>query len=248
MTKEHSEVLPLELLFHIIDSIDSSSSEGRQSLSACACVHHALLIICQERLFRDIELSYFLNDDHKIVFCDGQGTTGHKFLGLLAASPHIGSHVRNLTINVVGGTALPKSFELCSTSPSFSFYRIVPQLSNLQGLFAHNRNGFYRDVFDERTESFFINLAPSLTKLDLFLLPPLPLSIFSNCNRLEELHINGLTMDVAHLPMNMNKVKLRVLEVSYGPTHDNKPMTPLFSAPSSPLDISHLRSLKLEGI
>ncbi|KAF8869740.1 hypothetical protein CPB84DRAFT_1968445, partial [Gymnopilus junonius] len=248
-----SYALLLELLFAIITHIDPSSPEGRRCLSACTCTNHALLGYCQRLLFRDVELSYLflLNEDRRIVFCDDQGMTGQKFLHLLDASPHIGSYIENLTITVEVPTGRRKPFELAtpthesSSSDLFSLYKIVPRLTNLKGFITSHTQRAHWSVLDDCTKSSFVGLFPLLRKLDLFLLVFLLMSVFSDCASLEELHVWGAETDLDYLPANVDKVKIRALEVGYGPDPSRKPIAPLFSPPHSPLDISHLRNIKL---
>ncbi|KAF8874948.1 hypothetical protein CPB84DRAFT_1890644 [Gymnopilus junonius] len=155
----------------------------------------------------------------------------------------VGSYIENLTITVEVPTGRRKPFELAtsthksSSSDSFPLYKIVPRLTNLKRA--------YWSVLDDRTKSFFVGLFPLLRKLDLFLLVFLPVSVFSGCASLEELHVWGAETDLNYLPANADKVKIRALEVGYGPDPSRKPIAPLFSPPHSPLDISHLRNLKL---
>lgn len=249
-------VLPYELLYCIMDVFDAASPEGRLSLFACSYANRALSTICQERLFRNVEISYrlFRDDNFHLVFRDDERTTGHKFLDFLAGSPHIGPYVQNFTINAMKPSGRPMSFassglsDTSSNTPSFSLYKIVPRLRNLKGFIITHTDGYYFchwNAVEQRTKTFFISIVPLLTKIDLYLFVHLPLSMFSNSTNLEELRVSYLDMDREDVtPPSVSKVKLQALEVGY-PAGEREPWTPWFNMPRLPLDVSKLRKLKL---
>lgn len=246
-------VLPRELFYRIINAIDAGSPEGRQSLISCSYTDRALSVISQERIFRNVQISYviWITQGNDKTLLDYEGTTGHKFRDLLAGSPHIGPFVQNLTIKMLSirrfnSATLAKYSKTSSKTALFSLYAIVPQLRNLKGLILPNSiNHVMWSSVEEHAKAFFTSIIPTLTKLDLLYFTHLPLSMFYGRDNLEELHVSSLYMDTTQTSQTaIRKVKLRVLEVANLGV-GNKPDSLWFTMRNSPFDISQLRSLKL---
>ena len=248
-------LLPLELLVLIIDNVDSSSEEGRQSLRNLSLANNALRSICQERLFRTVELYYVtsidVRDGTTLLFSEDEDNTGRRFLDTLARSPHIGPFVRYLEITTLQldpmeFTPPPKSN---SESASFSLYSIVPALPNLKGFSVSKRPPFWGYAVGEQMEACLSSLASFVTQLELSSLPTLPTSIFSGCRNLRDLSVSSLELGEGDITSrdSMQKVKLRKLELGFCFPADVFATT-CFNTPQSPLDISELRSLSLSPI
>ncbi|KAF8874947.1 hypothetical protein CPB84DRAFT_1752824 [Gymnopilus junonius] len=253
--------LPSEVLYRITNAIDGTCPEGRQSLLAFSCANRALGTICQEQIFHDVEISYTArsSEDAGIILLDDEATTGHKFLDLLTSSPHIRPYVRTLAINKLLNYGRPESMsdvsikyaQEGSNTESFSFYSIVPQLPNLEGLTTVHTKHFQSWAHLEGlTRFYFTNIVPFLTKLDLHVFPDLPFSMFRGCDNLQELHVSSLDTDMTEKSQSeTGKVKLRVLEVGFpGLAIGKIPIHSWFNASTSPFDLSRLQSLTLSDL
>ncbi|KAF8869733.1 hypothetical protein CPB84DRAFT_1803569 [Gymnopilus junonius] len=240
-------VLPLELLYLIINAIDTSSSNGRQSLSACSYTNRSFTTLCQERFFRDVEISCIclIETDHTLNFADSEQTTSHKLLTLLAASPHIGSYIQNLTV-IVSSPRPRSSGEHSNTSESpFSLYTIIPQLPHLMGFLMPADGLLNWANLEDRMRDVLLSVVQRVTKLDLNMLTYVPVSIFSGCSKLQELRISLLLInrtEMASFPMG--DVQLQSLEVG---VNLRRPRSHAlwFKQPSSPINLSQLRRLIL---
>ncbi|KAF8874962.1 hypothetical protein CPB84DRAFT_558463 [Gymnopilus junonius] len=154
-----SLMFPRELQYAVINAIDISSSDGQHSLVNCSYANRALSVICQQRIFEYVEISYvaFDAEDIGVILHDDERTTGHKFLNLLAGSPHIGPYVRNLTMRTLPHRGRPKSAKYStesSNTPFFSLYAIMPQLHNLKGFITSPADLYPWHSFEGRTKNF----------------------------------------------------------------------------------------------
>ena len=243
-------MLPPEILYLIIRELEASAPEDRRALRSCSLANHTLSSISRKRLFQDVDISFaFLQNDHfRFVFYDGFETTGRKFRNLLRRAPHIAQYVDNLTIVALkegggpGSPALAGSPNEYSPSPSFSLYEIVPRLVNLKGLFTRSTSCHAFSLLDDRTGAFFSTISSSVLKLGLDMFVGLPLSMFSSNANLKELRIPSIAnCEQDSLPCAA-KAKLRHLEAG-SPSSSVESFFSLLNTPSSPFDISHLRSL-----
>ena len=177
-----SPALPYELLFLVIENIDSSSVEGHRTLSAISLSNRSLRFACQDRMFKDVKISYlgpsFAQDmERGIDFWDGELTTGWKFRDLLFESPHIRPYVERLTITILPSLNRPQGYIASSTSATFSLYDIGHLLPNLKKFLTFQTGPFGWYSVSERIRAFFVTIASSVNELDLRpfrLVPALP--------------------------------------------------------------------------
>ena len=244
-------ILPYDLLFLVIDSIDSSSADGRQSLSAFSLADLNLRTACQERLFREVEITYVgsTGSPHTgqgFDLCDGEYTTGWRFRDLLMESPHIGPYVKKLKILIFASVG-PERRLAFSVSPEFSLYAIVPRLPNLKKFLASQDGPFGWYNVGDRMRDFLTTVASSVTELDLLPFSSIPISIFLGSHNLRALGISHLDKGETNSTQgSVAKTKLRELHVGL-PLVNNARITTWFNTPRSPLDISELLSLKFSN-
>ncbi|KAF8900704.1 hypothetical protein CPB84DRAFT_1018985 [Gymnopilus junonius] len=126
----NDQVFPLELLQHIIDDVDITSSEGKTFLVTLPYTSRDFAIISQKRLFSNIDVQLKISkQDNFAGFFEDEETNGPKFLSLLDGSPHIASYVRNLTVTLIDfpnpkhrGPSFRQMSSLQSILPRFRVY------------------------------------------------------------------------------------------------------------------------------
>ncbi|PPQ71724.1 hypothetical protein CVT26_007634 [Gymnopilus dilepis] len=253
-----SPFLPQELLFHIIDNVDPSSEQGQQSLRATSLAGHALRIICQERLFQKVQISYVASVDHLrgmiFILSEDERTTGQRFRDVLNRSPHIGAYVQSLTINTSkkpwSGSldpedmfGLPKCY---SELPSFSLYSIVAAMPNLKKFSVSSSSSktfFAGNNVGKCMHACLSSIVSRVTDLDLTILPSIPVSIFSGSSSLQDLRVSSLKKSNTLTAQGaVTKTKLRKLMFLFLCPED-RVVIKWLNSPHSPLDISELRSL-----
>ncbi|KAF8882913.1 hypothetical protein CPB84DRAFT_1851099 [Gymnopilus junonius] len=183
-------------------------------------------------------------DRIELIIIDDVTRTGSKFRSLITTSPMIASYVRELTLYF----RLPRNLvvppRLSSRNNGFSLYGILPQLKNLQkvacppSLYDHPWSWF-----EERIQSFLLDMVPNVEELDLSIFKDFPIGAFSACRKLRSLRAHSLKWDpdITNQP-SINKVELDSLDIGQKAILTSSTTT-CFSSPFSPFDIMHLSSL-----
>ncbi|KDR83188.1 hypothetical protein GALMADRAFT_239026 [Galerina marginata CBS 339.88] len=248
----NQSLLPIELLEHIIDNVDISSPDGKQSLITCSYANSTLRVLCQTRIFQDVAVIHGLQYATGESFFDDEQSTGNKFLSLLDRSPHIGSYVRNFTLKAVMlDWQREQSDTICSKDPGFSLYATRPHLQKLQKFTVVAPVFLLWSRFDQRMKSFFHNsIAQVLPEVDFHIIRQVPISVFYNCAALQDLRISHLKSESINTTSSLHtKAKLRVLQVgreSFSSALGRlQECFKLFEPPSSPFDLSQLTELIL---
>lgn len=243
-------IMPNELLNLILDNIDIDSPAGRQSLVACSHASRALQSMSRWRIFQDVAIPYNSSYDTEsnLVLVEEEKATSTKFLDLITSSPPIASYVRSLTIDIVPRSTSAGSPWISSSAAVFSLYTIVSRLHNLKKFIAAPCEITWKwPRIEKHTKDFFLNVVSLVQELDLRLFYKFPISAFFGLCSLEELHVSSFFWyqpeDTTFSEVT-SKVKLRVLDIGHG-AGSTTSLVSWFTSPSSPLDISHLRDLKL---
>ncbi|KDR83187.1 hypothetical protein GALMADRAFT_239024 [Galerina marginata CBS 339.88] len=253
--------LPIEVLELIVDNVNSVPSEDRQALVNCSYANQVLGVMCQKRIFRNIQIKQEVDRVARegYLFTEARGSDGERFLELIKTekSRHLASYVRNLTINIVhaleynhGRSELnPRNHN--STDPHFPLYAIVPRLQNLKRFAVITSDpgmAVEWDTMESRLLTFLSDIAQQVPELDFrFFLDP-GMEIFSNCPSLEVLLISAVHTNTTAPPPS--KAKLRFFDFgSHSPSQVKGDWAlSHFDPIYSPLDLTHLTGLKLSSI
>ncbi|KDR83193.1 hypothetical protein GALMADRAFT_221124 [Galerina marginata CBS 339.88] len=246
-----SLVFPIELLELVLNNLQIDNDDDQKSLISCSYANHILRIICQKRLFQNVVVTHgVLYPSRTVVisFFDYEHSTGYRFLRLLDASPHIGSYVRNITLEAVYLLSLPDADTTSSRDPKFSLHAILSRLQNLQKFDIWARGDLPWSQLDEPTKTLLRNLTQSVPVLDFLAIEDIPISFFYNSAALQELCLRSFGRHADPTAVLHTRAKLRALQI--GHASESRDLAPnellsWFQPASSPFDVTHLVDLAL---
>ena len=232
-----------ELLYLIAGHLDADSAEDRRALLSCALANNGLRTITRPLVFRSIKLFYgtVKNKDEKMVFTDSRFATGARFLDIITINPLIAGFVRELAIGIVLN-GVTSSTDICSDDKMFSLYQITPQLTKLQKFAIVSSSQTFKWLDTERTTRVFLHkIASQVQSLDVAPFENFPVSAFERTKKLRFLRVQNLGWN--NRQRTRPKVELDSLDIGYQSRHLGTGIIKCFSSPSTPLDLSRLRSL-----
>ena len=109
-------ILPPELIILIINNIDSSSIEGRDTLSAFGQTGHAFRVVCQEILFQDLKIVDRYPPYSRIEPRENMIRLEHprsqRFNDILREAPHLGGYIQSLRLSLLPSRGDPFNADL----------------------------------------------------------------------------------------------------------------------------------------
>ena len=239
--------LSYELLDLILDDFDVNLSADRQALCCCALANVTFRRLSQQKIFKCIELRYSpISRNNTATFAESKGAHGAQFLDIITTNPGIADYVENASLKLTFARASGTKVEACSNENAFSLYQIAPKLRKLKE-FSVTSLGYLLpwDDVDETTQRFFQDISVQVLKLDVSLFGGFP---FWGSNKLHSLRVRNL-LDWQELTRNeevpVPKAQLESLDVGIGMEGLDAGFGQYFKSPSSPFDLSHLRSLTI---
>ncbi|PPQ97615.1 hypothetical protein CVT26_002373 [Gymnopilus dilepis] len=122
-------ILPPELIILIINNIDSSSIEGRDTLSAFGQTGHAFRGVCQEILFQDLKIVDRYPPYSRIEPRENMIRLEHprsqRFNDILREAPHLGGYIQSLRLSLLPSRGDPFNADLVVKENPFDSISVV---------------------------------------------------------------------------------------------------------------------------
>ncbi|KAF8869817.1 hypothetical protein CPB84DRAFT_1855994 [Gymnopilus junonius] len=183
---------PAQRFFSIPELLSLAVDNVRvKDLNACSGVNLELRIICQERIFNHIKLSYRTTTLPNLgleCLCDNDG--GMEFLKLLEVSPQLASYVRRIDIDIHHVEETDSIID--SIMPNFSFYEIFPKLGRLRTILVDCFMDWPK--FELQARLFLAHISSRVPEVNFSALRAVPLSAFVNTDipKLKQLCISNV--------------------------------------------------------